>query len=144
MQKVKFEQEKRRCLHDFMRTTRDKLLKEGKERRERENAQRENGDLGLVTQKSDLPGQLLATYQSFSSGEQRASPDSKKREEEMNKLKGELNEITQQNQLENRGLQAMLKAQKRQVLAFQDNEHLDTMSSYNHVGEKIVRLNNMI
>lgn len=39
MQKVKFEQEKRRCLHDFMRTTRDKLLKEGKERREKEMAE---------------------------------------------------------------------------------------------------------
>lgn len=35
MQKVKFEQLKRRCLHDFMRKTREEILKEAKERRGR-------------------------------------------------------------------------------------------------------------
>lgn len=38
-------------------------------------------------QKSDVPGQMMASYQSVSSTEQRGSPDLKKREEEMNKLK---------------------------------------------------------
>ena len=41
MQWVKLEQLKRRCLHDFVRKTREDLLKENKERKEQQEVEKE-------------------------------------------------------------------------------------------------------
>ena len=66
-----------------MRRAKEKILKESKDRREAQLAIAKLGSEGFT----DMPDKLLASYQSFSSAEQRTSPDFKKREEEMTKLR---------------------------------------------------------
>ena len=52
MQQVKFEQEKRRDLHDFMRRAKEKILKESKDRREANLALAKLGSEGAM---NDMP-----------------------------------------------------------------------------------------
>ena len=75
-----------------MRQTRDKILKESKDRREKDAATLVfNKQTSLETgKKEDLTTDhqnVLTSQQSFNSVEVRSSPDFKKREEEMAKVK---------------------------------------------------------
>lgn len=54
MRSTKFQQLKRRCLHDFMRTTKDEIIRERQEKAKKEGAQKLGEEIGELEQLSQM------------------------------------------------------------------------------------------